>query len=176
MANISYLIDKQITEVSYAEPVTLAEAKLYIRVSHTSEDAEISEMIRTARQIIEQGTGQSLITKQVTIWFSNKGGFFQFPYGPITSSITLYDNFTGSVVVDKTIIGDGNPVITFPVTDNLKAVYNVGYNPIPTALKYAILDQVNHLYENRRAGAEGMGVCEKAWRACQMYTKRSPIL
>lgn len=176
MGNYSYIIDTNITEVSYAEPVTLAEAKLYLRVSHTSEDAQISEMIRTARMIIEKGTGLSLITKQVEVWFSNKGAWFQFPYGPVTSSVTLTDVTTGTTLTDTIITGGQHPVITFPVIDRLKATYNVGYTTLPTALKTAILDQVNHLYENRGAFDETMGVCQKAWRTCQMYTKRSPVL
>lgn len=176
MGNYSYIIDSTLTEVSYAEPVTLAEAKLYIRVSHTSEDAEIAEMIRTARMIIERATGLSLITKQAIVWFSNKGAWFQLPYGPVTSSVTLYDDTTGTLLSDKIVTGSQHPIVTFPTIDNMRAVYNVGYTTIPTALKTAILDQVNHLYENRGAFDETMGVCQKAWRTCQMYTKRSPIL
>jgi uncharacterized phiE125 gp8 family phage protein len=176
MGNYSYIIDSNITEVSYAEPVTLAEAKLYIRVSHSSENAQITEMISGARQIIEKATGLSLIPKQVTVWFSNEGGWFQLPYGPITSSIVLTDDTTGTVLTDKTITGSKHPVITFPSINRLKAVYNAGYTTLPHDLKIAILDQTNHMYENRGAFDETMGVCQKAWRTCQMYCKRSPIL
>ena len=176
MGNQSYVIDHLISEVSYAEPVTLAEAKLYLRVSHISEDAQISEMIRSARQHIENATGLSLLTKQVQLWFSNEGGFLQLPYGPITSSVTLYDSTTGTELTDKTVVGGQHPVITFPRIANMRAVYNVGYTAIPTGLKNALMDQINHLYENRGAFDETMGVCQKAWRACQQYTRRSPIL
>ena len=176
MGNTSYIIDSNITEVSYAEPVTLAEAKLYIRVSHTSEDAQISEMIRSARMIIEKATGLSFITKQVEVWFCNKGAWLQLPYGPITSSITLTDVTSGTTLTDTIITGGNHPVITFPAIDRLKATYNVGFTTLPTPLKNAILDQVNHMYENRGAFDETMGVCQKAWRTCQMYTKTSPIL
>jgi hypothetical protein len=176
MGNYSYTIDSQITEVSYAEPVTLAEAKLYIRVSHTSEDAQVSQLISSARKIIEDAAGISVITKQVKVWFSNKGGAYQLPYGPITSDITLYDDYTGTILTDKRIIGGNYPRITFPQIENMRAEYTVGYTHVPAALKFAILDQVNHMYENRGAGAEGMGICEKAWRACQQFTHQSPII
>jgi hypothetical protein len=176
MGNYSYTIDSQITEVSYAEPVTLAEAKLYIRVSHTSEDAMIARMISSARKIIEDAAGISIITKQVKVWFSNKGGAYQLPYGPITSAITLYDDYTGTVLTDKRIIGGNYPRITFPEIDNMRAEYTVGYTHVPAALKDAILDQLNYMYENRGAENEGTGICEQAWRACQQFTRQSPIL
>jgi len=176
MGNYSYTIDSQITEVSYAEPVTLAEAKLKIRVSHAIEDAMIARMISSARKIIEDAAGISIITKVVKVWFSNKGGAYQLPYGPITSDITLYDDYTGTVLTDKRIIGGNYPRITFPQIENMRAEYTVGYTHVPAALKDAILDQLNYMYENRGAENEGTGICEQAWRACQQFTRQSPIL
>jgi len=176
MGNYSYTIDSQITEVSYAEPVTLAEAKLKIRVSHAIEDAMIARMISSARKIIEDAAGISVITKQVKVWFSNKGGAYQLPYGPITSDITLYDDYTGTILTDKRIIGGNYPRITFPQIENMRAEYTVGYTHVPVALKDAILDQLNYMYENRGAENEGTGICEQAWRACQQFTRQSPIL
>jgi uncharacterized phiE125 gp8 family phage protein len=176
MGNYSYTIDSQITEVSYAEPVTLAEAKLKIRVSHAIEDAMIARMISSARKIIEDAAGISIITKVVKVWFSNKGGAYQLPYGPITSDITLYDDYTGTILTDKRIIGGNYPRITFPQIENMRAEYTVGYTHVPAALKDAILDQLNYMYENRGAENEGTGICEQAWRACQQFTRQSPIL
>ncbi|MCA6470543.1 MAG: phage head-tail connector protein [Chitinophagaceae bacterium] len=176
MGNYSYTIDSQVTEVSYAEPVTLAEAKLKIRVSHAIEDAMIARMISSARKIIEDAAGISIITKVVKVWFSNKGGAYQLPYGPITSDITLYDDYTGTILTDKRIIGGNYPRITFPQIENMRAEYTVGYTHVPAALKDAILDQLNYMYENRGAENEGTGICEQAWRACQQFTRQSPIL
>ena len=176
MGNYSYTIDSQVTEVSYAEPVTLAEAKLKIRVSHAIEDAMIARMISSARKIIEDAAGISIITKVVKVWFSNKGGAYQLPYGPITSAITLYDDYTGTILTDKRIIGGNYPRITFPQIENMRAEYIVGYTHVPAALKDAILDQLNYMYENRGAENEGTGICEQAWRACQQFTRQSPIL
>jgi hypothetical protein len=176
MGNYSFTIDSQITEVSYSEPVTLAEAKLKIRVSHAIEDAMIARMISSARKIIEDAAGISIITKVVKVWFSNKGGAYQLPYGPITSDITLYDDYTGTILTDKRIIGGNYPRVLFPQIENMRAEYTVGYTHVPAALKDAILDQLNYMYENRGAENEGTGICEQAWRACQQFTRQSPIL
>jgi hypothetical protein len=112
----------------------------------------------------------------VKVWFSNKGGAYQLPYGPITSDITLYDDYTGTILTDKRIIGGNYPRITFPQIENMRAEYTVGYTHVPAALKDAILDQLNYMYENRGAENEGTGICEQAWRACQQFTRQSPII
>lgn len=176
MGNQSYIIDSQVTEVNYSEPLTLAEAKQYIRVTHDSEDALISSMISAARKTIEDAAGISILTKTVKVWFSNKGGSFNLPFGPVISAVTLYDDYTGTLLTDKRIIGGNYPVVKFPQIDTLRAEYQVGMTHVPVALKFAIRDQVNHMYDNRGAGAEGMGICEKAWRACQQFNRTSPIL
>jgi hypothetical protein len=145
-------------------------------VSHAIEDAMIARMISSARKIIEDAAGISIITKVVKVWFSNKGGAYQLPYGPITSDITLYDDYTGTILTDKRIIGGNYPRITFPQIENMRAEYTVGYTHVPAALKDAILDQLNYMYENRGAENEGTGICEQAWRACQQFTRQSPII
>jgi len=40
-----------------SEPVTLTEAKLFLRVSHTAEDELIGTLIAAARQRVEAATG-----------------------------------------------------------------------------------------------------------------------
>ncbi|GAA4109180.1 head-tail connector protein [Aminobacter aganoensis] len=43
------------------EPVTLVDAKSHLRISHTSEDALMSGLIRAAREDVERTTGMALI-------------------------------------------------------------------------------------------------------------------
>ena len=44
-----------------AEPVTLAQVKAHLRISHGSEDDLIAELIRVAREEVERSTGLALI-------------------------------------------------------------------------------------------------------------------
>ena len=74
-----------------------------------------------------------------------------------------------------TLIGGQFPTLQRPTYANLKATYSVGYTSVPSDLKLAILDQVSYDYENRGLDSD-TGICNKTWKACQRWTRISPIL
>ena len=47
------------------EPLSLADAKLFLRVEHDAEDALITNLVRAARRHVETQTGRRLVTQ---IW------------------------------------------------------------------------------------------------------------
>jgi uncharacterized phiE125 gp8 family phage protein len=150
--------------------------KLYCRVSTSVDDNQISLMIKQAREAIEVGTGLSLIPKTAVVWFTNFNGTFNLPYGPVNSFTSLIDENGDTIVAaDYTLVGGKFPMLTRPLWKNLKATYTVGYTTIPNDLKIAILDQVSYDYENRGLDSN-TGICEKSWKACQRWTRISPIL
>jgi len=68
------------------EPVSLARAKLFLRVEHDAEDDLITEMIRTARQRVETYVGASLITRQRRISCGvDPSGVLTLNHAPIQS-------------------------------------------------------------------------------------------
>jgi len=185
MSYSNYIYDFVVSSVApIIEPVTLNEARLYCRVTNVSENDLIQLMITAARETIESATGLSLIPKSMVVYFNNIDGNFEVPFGPINNvTFELYDMQQGGVEVaaaDIRLIGDDFPKLTSPRSPNLKATYFGGYlstpaSTIPKDLKIAILDQISYNYENRGLDG-GMGICEKSWRACQRWTRISPIL
>jgi uncharacterized phiE125 gp8 family phage protein len=177
MAYSNFIIDYTLTDTApVVEPVTLAEAKLYCRVSSSVDDNQISLMIKQAREAIEVATGLSLIPKTAVVWFTNFDGSFNLPYGPVNSFTSLIDQNNDVIAAaDYTLVGGKFPQLQRPPLRNLKATYTVGYTTIPNDLKIAILDQVSYDYENRGLDSN-TGICEKSWKACQRWTRISPIL
>jgi len=161
------------------EPVTLEEAKSYCRVTSDAEDDLFAILIASAREAVEVATGLSLIPKTLITYFNNVSGNFEIPFGPINiASFELYDmNQDGTQVTGTNLqlIGDDFPKLSYPKYANLKAEYTAGYSTIPTDLKLAILDQISYDYENRGLDAD-TGICNKTWKACQRWTRISPIL
>lgn len=183
MSFYNYLIDFKLVNVGTpTEPVTLAEAKNYCRVTTNADDDLITDLITEAREAVEKATGLCLVTKNVTIWFNNPASNFTLPYGPMDqTTFKLYDNVNNTEVAPANyrLVGGEFPSLNFPIWNQLKATYTSGMVSVPKELKIAILDQINFDYENRGADIEhydSYAVCEKTWRACQRYTRTSPIL
>ncbi len=77
-----------------AEPVTLAEAKLHLRVDHADDDTLISVLIKTARQQAEHRTHRRY---GVQVWERAYGTFppwaLMLPDPPVTSIVSIkYDD------------------------------------------------------------------------------------
>lgn len=179
MAYSNYITDFTLAEyLIVTEPVLLAEAKSYIRVTSTVDDTQIQLMIKSARQTIEKGTGMSFVPKTATIWFNNIDGRFEIPFGPfVAGSFFLFDE-DGNAITNYKLVGGEFPTLHYPNRAILKAEYSVGYvsvTGVPTELKLAILDQVSYDYENRGLDSD-TGICQKSWKACQRWTRISPIL
>lgn len=183
MSFYNYLVDYTLVDNgTITEPVTLAEAKNYCRISTNADDSLVTMLITEAREAIERATGLCLTSKLVGVWFNNPSGNFSMPFGPMDkTTFKLYDIQTGNEILaaNYSLNGDQFPTLTYPIWNGLRATYTSGMVTIPKDLKTAILDQIDFDYENRGADIEKYdqtGVCQKAWRACQRYTRVSPIL
>jgi len=166
-------VDHRFTAENATEPVTSSEQKTYSRVTVSADDTIVTGLIKAAREALEKFTGLSLITRTVQVQFNNPCGGYELPWGPITGAITMTDADDNAISNPITRGYDYITVLS-PVGEGLQASYTAGFSTLPSDLKFAIMDQVDYMYEHR--GSDAMAdVCQKAIAACQRWSRKSVI-
>lgn len=161
------------------EPVTLAEAKLHLRVEpdQTDEDTLIGDLIVAARQHIELVTGRAFVTQT---WQYVLDAFpsdeIRLPRPPLQSVTSVKYKLedgtdetldSGQYVVD--ITAEPGLIVTAPgydwptdtlypsgaVTVEYKAGYGDAASDVPTGIKQGLLLLLGHWYENRETVVVG---------------------
>lgn len=154
-----------------SEPITLAEAKLFLRIDQTAEDPLITTLIAAAREAVEVACGRALITRRVResldIWRRDSIGGAVLGLGPVTNVVAvrlIADNGSQSVIdpARYRLEGAGDrPRLVFeagvPATlrsaGGIEIEYDAGYAAsaasLPVALRIATMQIVAALYETR---------------------------
>lgn len=163
------------------EPVTTAEAKTHLRITHTDEDAYIATLIKAARMEIENRIRRTLITQtwelHLTDWPWQT--YIRLPKGTLRSvtSLIYTDDDGNNDTVSTDVYGvDANstpgriylkPDQTWPSESlyegtPIKITYVVGYGDastdVPQALIHAVKLLVGDLYENRETIVVGQTI------------------
>ena len=160
------------------EPLTVAEAKLHLRVDISDDDAYIGTLITAAREWVENYLDRTLITTQLILRAAEfPTEELELPRPPMVASgtatavvitYTLADTTTATLStalyrVDRTSTpGNVAPSIngTWPsdVIEDANAVavtYWAGYGPtsasVPATIRHAMLMLIGHWYEQRSA-------------------------
>lgn len=146
------------------EPVTLAEAKRWLQVDFTDDDALITDLITAARETIEQYTNLALVDKTVTADAQSTctGDVMRLPFALKATEVSVTDLET-----EETLAADEYTLRGNVLRVSYKGNYSLSYTltpVVPKALKEAILAEVAQRYKNRGDNAEGMSVAaqEKA--------------
>lgn len=167
-----------------AEPVTLAEAREHLRVTHTGEDALIGSLITAAREHVESVTGLRLIDQD---WELALPAFpqprahqprttaeaIELPGWPLQSvDAVTYRDATGALqtlapeayrVDDFRRPARLTPIGQWPATESdnplaVRVTYSLGFGAdgveVPAAIRAAILLLVGDLFENRQGQQE----------------------
>lgn len=147
-----------------AEPVTLDQAKAWLRVeSGSDEDALITALITASRARCEWHTGRAFITQHWTLWLDRAALCIDVPLPPLqaVASVTLYAPDGSATVMstgDYTVDLAGSRVLLKSMPLNLRATnavaiaFAAGYGAagdVPGAVASAILQIVAALYEHR---------------------------
>lgn len=169
----------RITEPS-VEPVSATEAKLHLRIDHTTEDTYIGSLIKAARMHVEDIVGRALITRTYTAkldtWPTRE---FRLPYPPLVSVTSIKytdeDNVTATVSASDYTVDTYSepgrvvlkstatwPSVTLADTNGVEIIWTAGYGAagsnVPEVFRQAILLLVAHWYENREAVAVAQGI------------------
>lgn len=163
---------KVITAV-VTEPVTLAQAKLHLRVDSSSDDDLITALISAAREMAEHHADRAFAAATLEAAFDGfpeDDRFLVLPLGPVASVTSLkYDDAAGSEQTLSTSdyslssYGPANTVnltadAEWPSTEEAAESVRVRYvtpATCPKAAYAAMLLIIGHLYEHREAVAAG---------------------
>ena len=143
-------VDEDFESGDITEPVTLTQAKNYLRLEgFTSDDSGeqgfdfddtlIEAMITEARMWVEKYTGLYLVPRTLTVVLLNQAGYIELP-GPVVGTITWADDAEPEMVGSK---------IKTKYGCELTATYDVGYTEFPKWVENSILAYVADHYEWR---------------------------
>lgn len=162
-----------------AEPISLTEAKLHLRVDDDDQDALISGLIAAAREWAENYTRRSFVQRTLELRLDCFVSPIKLPSGPVISVTSV--QYMDQAGVLQTLAADryqvdlyGTPPcivpvfgVVWPVTkygtlNSVVVEYEAGYadsnvsppdlaDNVPSAVKAALKLIVGHLYENREA-------------------------
>lgn len=171
-----------------AEPVTVADAKLHLRVDHNDDDAVITAQIAVARDHVERETGTQLITQTVEASADDWANLANLPFAPVQSVTITYvdtagDSQTLSTNVyearlfglDSSIVlksGQAWPSVQAGSLITVRAVagYGDAGSNVPQALVHALKLILGDLYEHRGDGA-GSAIPPSARALLQNYRR-----
>lgn len=159
---------KVVTPVS-AEPVTLAEGRLHLKLTvddSTAEDSLISVWLTAAREVAEQYTGRALAPRTLEAAMDCfPAGAFDLPMPPVTSITSI--KYTDAAGVEQTLnpstyslssYGESRrvaPAYNFvwpfaqDIQDAVRIRFVTGYTTVPTAVKSAMLLMLGWMFEHR---------------------------
>ncbi|MCT8991636.1 head-tail connector protein [Chelativorans sp. SCAU2101] len=152
------------------EPVTLAEAKAHLRITHDSEDELISGLIRAARQEVERTTGSALIEQNWRLALDDwpEGNVVELRREPVQQilSVTVFDGGGAAFVLtpgDYQLDAMSSPARLYlrsrprpglPI-NGIEIDFSAGYGEagteVPDLLKRAMLILIAYWYEFRGA-------------------------
>lgn len=133
-----------------AEPLTVAELKLWMKITFTDDDVLIGELISSAREYLENYTGLSLAQREITV-VANVDDDFDLPYGPVQNITSVYKRWSNSwVEADVDVDYEQIEGIFRPYFEGMyKITYIGGYSDLPFALEQDIKKLVGYGYQNR---------------------------
>ncbi len=165
-----------------AEPLSLSEAKTYLRVSHSADDGLIAELIIAARQMVETRLAMGLIDQSWQQDFCvGEGGrarLLRTPVSAISAGVEITQ--TGESAIDVSAIKILEPKrglieTGFKQGTQLRLTFTVGFgdaSAVPADMKQALRLLLAHFYENRIADKSVTGLPSEFGSILESYRER----
>ena len=143
-----------------AELISLAEAKLYLRVDHAEEDSLIAGFIQAAREYAEDTIKASLVQQQWKLTYNYEfPPVVHLPMGKVESVITIeLEDANGAITILDTAsyaLNRTEKKVTFTnrvIGASLSVIYQTTSSTfIEETLRQAMLGHIHALYEERGA-------------------------
>lgn len=151
------------------EPVTVSEAKAFLRLDTSDEDVLVGSLILTSRLHVEAALGLAIISQGWKVILDSwpEDGTVRFPLGPVLSvSAVRLIAATGSPTTlasdSYTLDGEARPPRLIPNTNwpaptrkarGIEIDFTAGFGPqasdVPEPIRSALLLLVAHWYEHR---------------------------
>ena len=163
------------TAAPEAEPLTLEEVKLHLRVTTDAEDDLIAALILAARQACESYTGLALITRGYSLFLDDwcSRPCVELPKPPLAAVSAVYtyaaDNSTAvfpadSYLVDAVsrparVVLTGAPPVPGKTVNGIEFRYTAGFGDapedVPEGLREGMKRLVAQMYMHRGDGEDG---------------------
>lgn len=174
-----------------AEPLTLAEAKAFLRVEHADDDALIAALIGAARRHVEAQTRRALLLQTWRLVFDAwpADGRIAPRIGPLRSlvAVRVYDSAVHSNALDlqSFVLDAAANVIASPgwalpapgraiagIELDVTCGFGTAPGDVPEDLRQALRLLLAHWYDNRGVIAAGGGVAMPAGLAAALTPYR----
>jgi uncharacterized phiE125 gp8 family phage protein len=144
-----------------SEPVTLAQAKTYLRIDGTTEDTIITDMIVASRMTAENWLRRSLINQVWKLGYDDMlPESVYLPMGPVNSitSVTIINRDASTQAVNSTgyYLNTAKTALMFdsaPGGFHIEIVYNAGYSAdasgVPMPIRQGMLSHIASMYDSR---------------------------
>jgi len=193
---MTLLSEVKLSSAPALEPVSLTDAKSYMKVDYTDDDTMIEDvLIPAARQMVEKNMNRSLITQTLKAYYSQYTQKVMLPYSPIQTVVTVkrIDLNTSTTLTENTDfyvqgLDDKYLLMTSPYNlpqghspndtlkgSQLQVEYTAGYGgaatDVPGIIREAIFKTIAFNYENRNEDEAGMDLPKSAVRLINAYRK-----
>ena len=168
---MNLLIDTEIVQDYTTEPVSVAEAKTYMKIAFSDDDTLIGSLIKNARIWHENYTGRNYGKRELHLTIEMTAGeLYELP-GPVQSILMVAVN--GCATSDFKVYGANGAQISVYNSGIYEIWLTTGYSAVPEDIKNDILSITAYTYQNRGIDLsnEGANLVDFPMMAAQYYRR-----